>query len=44
MGERVERGRHMPTPIPATDAQLRQLAERGAQRWADNVLGDFDRH
>ena len=34
----------MPTPVPATDAQLRQLAERGAQRWADNVLGDFDRH
>ena len=34
----------MPTPIPATDAQLRQLAERGAQTWGDNVLGDFDRH
>lgn len=33
----------MPTPIPATDAQLRQLAERGAQTWGDNVLGDFDR-
>jgi hypothetical protein len=23
---------------------LRQLAERGAQTWADNVLRDFDRH
>jgi hypothetical protein len=33
----------MPTPIPATDTQLRQLAERGAQTWGDNVLRDFDR-
>ena len=33
----------MPAPIPATDAQLRQLAERGAQMWADTVLRDFDR-
>jgi len=28
--------------MPATDAQLRQLAERGAQTWGDNVLRDFD--
>ena len=34
----------MPTPVPATDTQLRQLAERGAQTWSDNVLRDFDRH
>lgn len=34
----------MPTPVPATDTQLRQLAERGAQTWGDNVLADFDRH
>ena len=33
----------MPEPIPATDTQLRQLAERGAQMWGDNVLRDFDR-
>lgn len=33
----------MPTPIPATDTQLRQLAEHGAQTWGDNVLRDFDR-
>ena len=32
----------MPAPIPATDARLRQLAERGAQTWSDNVLRDFD--
>src|SRR2546423_3998753 len=32
----------MPTPIPATDAQLLQLAQRGAQAWTDNVLRDFD--
>lgn len=33
----------MPAPITATDAQLRQLAERGAQTWGDNILRDFDR-
>lgn len=32
----------MPTPIPATDAQLLQLAQRAAQAWTDNVLRDFD--
>ena len=33
----------MPVPRPATDAELRQLAERGAQTWSDNVLRNFDR-
>ena len=33
----------MSAPIPATDAQLRQLAERGAQTWSETVLRDFDR-
>lgn len=32
----------MSAPIPATDAQLRQLAERGAQTWGGSVLRDFD--
>jgi TolA-binding protein len=42
VGEDTERGRPMPVPVPATDAQLRHLADTGGQAWHDSTLRSFD--